>query len=221
MEDARRLGSLGEAIRTRRRELGWSQEELAERISGEGEVCRQSDVSRLERGKVGLPRRARLDRIAAALGLSVGELLAKSGWAGADLAFTSTRLPGATLPEESPVREGEWSLPRPVRNEERLVSTKRLRAAMEQAASTRRRTDDVLAQSAANLAMAGWRPSVRDALPETVVERDQGWVRTRGTAFAENEQVSRGQTGYLIGEGRDEEQGSGNSPASPTGTARS
>ena len=76
--------SLGEAIRTRRQELGWSQEELAERI---GDGVRQADVSRLERGRVVLPRRQRMERIAAALGLSLGELLARSGWAGAGAAF--------------------------------------------------------------------------------------------------------------------------------------
>src|SRR5688572_24178143 len=74
-------GTLGGAIRRRRAELGWTQEQLAARISAEGEYVRQSEVSRLERDRVGLPRRARLERIAAALGLSLGELLARSGWA--------------------------------------------------------------------------------------------------------------------------------------------
>jgi transcriptional regulator with XRE-family HTH domain len=79
--------SLGSTIRARRGELGLTQEELAERISADGEYLRQSDVSRLERGAVELPRRARLERIAAALGLSTGELLARSGWAKADAYF--------------------------------------------------------------------------------------------------------------------------------------
>ena len=87
--------TLGAAIRDRRAELGWTQEDLAVRangIAGEGEPdyrewMRQSDVSRLERGKVGLPRRQRLERIAAALGLPLGELLARSGWSGAAAAF--------------------------------------------------------------------------------------------------------------------------------------
>ena len=77
-------GGLGAVIRARRIELGLTQEELAARIGGEGEYVRQSDVSRLERGRVGLPRRARLERIAAALGLPAGEVLARSGWAGAE-----------------------------------------------------------------------------------------------------------------------------------------
>ena len=80
-------GTLGGTIRRRRLELGWTQEQLAARISAEGEWLNQSDVSRLERGRVGLPRRARLERIAAALGLPLGDLLAHSGWAGADRAF--------------------------------------------------------------------------------------------------------------------------------------
>ncbi len=69
--------SLGEAIRLRRLELGMSQEELAERI---GADVRQSDVSRLERGKILFPRLERLNQIAAALGMSIGTLLIESGW---------------------------------------------------------------------------------------------------------------------------------------------
>jgi transcriptional regulator with XRE-family HTH domain len=69
--------SLGEAIRLRRLELGMSQEELAERI---GPDVRQSDVSRLERGKILFPRLERLNQIAAALGVSIGALLIEAGW---------------------------------------------------------------------------------------------------------------------------------------------
>ena len=69
--------SLGEAIRLRRLELRMSQEELAERI---GPDVRQSDVSRLERGKIVFPRLERLNQIAAALGMSIGTLLIESGW---------------------------------------------------------------------------------------------------------------------------------------------
>ena len=68
--------SLGEAIRQRRVELGMSQEELAERI---GLDVRQSDVSRLERGKVLFPRHERLNQIADALGVSMGALLVEAG----------------------------------------------------------------------------------------------------------------------------------------------
>jgi transcriptional regulator with XRE-family HTH domain len=69
--------SLGEAIRLRRLDLGMSQEELAERI---GPDVRQSDVSRLERGKVLFPRLERLNQIASALGISIGALLLEAGW---------------------------------------------------------------------------------------------------------------------------------------------
>lgn len=69
--------SLGEAIRLRRLDLGMSQEELAERI---GPDVRQSDVSRLERGKIVFPRLERLNQIASALGISTGALLVEAGW---------------------------------------------------------------------------------------------------------------------------------------------
>jgi transcriptional regulator with XRE-family HTH domain len=80
---------LGATIRDRRRELGWSQEELAERVRETGGRMRQSDVSRLEQGRVVLPHADRLGGIAAALGLPVGELLARSGWTGAESAFAA------------------------------------------------------------------------------------------------------------------------------------
>jgi len=69
--------TLGDAIRLRRLDLGMSQEELAERI---GPDVRQSDVSRLERGKILFPRLERLNQIAAALGMSIGALLIEAGW---------------------------------------------------------------------------------------------------------------------------------------------
>jgi len=90
MDEPTRYRTLGETIRARRVDLGWTQEEPAVRITGKGDVCHQSDVSRLEHGRVGLPRRARLERIAAALDLAVGDLLARSGWAGAGAAFQAT-----------------------------------------------------------------------------------------------------------------------------------
>lgn len=69
--------SLGEAIRLRRLELSLSQEELGERI---GPDVRQSDVSRLERGRILFPRLERLNQIADALELSLGALLIEAGW---------------------------------------------------------------------------------------------------------------------------------------------
>jgi transcriptional regulator with XRE-family HTH domain len=75
--------SLGAMVRRRRLELGLTQEDLAERI---GDGTRQAEISRLEHDRIGLPRRTRLERIAGALDLSLGDLLAGSGWAGADTA---------------------------------------------------------------------------------------------------------------------------------------
>lgn len=79
------LPSLGETLRSRRIELGLSQERLAELISTEDELVTQADISRLETGRIKLPRCERLLRLASALGLMPGELLARSGWAGANV----------------------------------------------------------------------------------------------------------------------------------------
>jgi transcriptional regulator with XRE-family HTH domain len=84
--------TLGQVIRSRRIALALTQEELAERI---GDGVRQAEISRLERDRVTLPRRRRLERIAAALDLSLGELLATAGWSGADGAFQSPALSAA------------------------------------------------------------------------------------------------------------------------------
>jgi transcriptional regulator with XRE-family HTH domain len=82
---AMRTCSLGATIKARRIEFGWSQAELAERVATHGDwTFRQCDVSRLERGMVTLPRRERLIHIAAVLEFPVGELLIRSGWAGAE-----------------------------------------------------------------------------------------------------------------------------------------
>jgi transcriptional regulator with XRE-family HTH domain len=86
--------SLGTLVRQRRLALGLSQEDLAARVSDDRDAVRQSDISRLELGKVGLPRRARLLRLAAALDLAPGDLLARSGWARVDPAPS---VPTATI----------------------------------------------------------------------------------------------------------------------------
>jgi transcriptional regulator with XRE-family HTH domain len=69
--------SLGTFIRERRQDLGLTQEQLADRIGGS---IRQAEVSRLEGGRIALPRRSRLEAIAAALEVSLGELLLRTGW---------------------------------------------------------------------------------------------------------------------------------------------
>lgn len=79
------LPELGETLRARRIELGLSQERLAEMISSDDEMVTQADISRLETGRVKLPRYERLLRLSRALGLLPGDLLARSGWAGASV----------------------------------------------------------------------------------------------------------------------------------------
>jgi transcriptional regulator with XRE-family HTH domain len=69
--------SLGAFVRERRHDLGLTQEQLAERI---GETVRQAEISRLEQGRISLPRRDRMEHLAAALEVSLGELLVRSGW---------------------------------------------------------------------------------------------------------------------------------------------
>jgi transcriptional regulator with XRE-family HTH domain len=100
--------ALGEVIRARRIELGWTQEELAERVSADCEYVRQSEISRIENGRIALPRRERLERLAQVLALPLGELLARSGWAGAETQF------GPSAIEADAVRttDGKWNGPR-------------------------------------------------------------------------------------------------------------
>ncbi len=78
--------TLGQFIRERRIDLGLTQEQLAERV---GENVRQSEISRLEQDKVGLPRRQRLEAIAAALGVSIGDVMVTTGWIGAEHVSTA------------------------------------------------------------------------------------------------------------------------------------
>jgi transcriptional regulator with XRE-family HTH domain len=130
--------TLGSLIRSRRIELGLTQEELAERV---GDSVRQAEISRLERDCVGLPRRARLERIAAALKLKLGELLARSGWAGVDSTFQAQSMPAPGIdvtPDQHSVSRHE--IPRS------HISTD-LVCAIEQARETTKRTESLLALS--------------------------------------------------------------------------
>ena len=68
---------MGAYIRERRQHLCLSQEELAERVGGAYGQC---DISRLERGHIGLPRLSTIVKLAAALEVSVGDLLIAAGW---------------------------------------------------------------------------------------------------------------------------------------------
>lgn len=69
--------NLAAAIRRRRIELGLNQTQLAERT---GPEIQQSDISRLERGLVSLPRPEFLKRLAAALDTTVLELFSSAEW---------------------------------------------------------------------------------------------------------------------------------------------
>jgi transcriptional regulator with XRE-family HTH domain len=150
MDEQHDRQTLGETIKARRRELGWSQEELARRMIGHGDLTfRQSDVSRLERGKVGLPHRERVEHLAAVLGLSLGEILARSGWSGwRDRSAEATAPADAEVPADAPVVEldtrdpGEWTS-----WEEPARGTARLREALAQSRRTIARSAHVLKQA--------------------------------------------------------------------------
>jgi transcriptional regulator with XRE-family HTH domain len=71
------VNGLGNYVRERRVDLGLTQEELAARI---GDTATQAEISRLERGTIAFPRRRRLEALAAALEVTLGMLLVKSGW---------------------------------------------------------------------------------------------------------------------------------------------
>ncbi|MDQ3654733.1 MAG: helix-turn-helix domain-containing protein, partial [Chloroflexota bacterium] len=69
--------TLGQFIRGTRLAMGLTQEELANRV---GAGVRQSDISRLEKDMIEFPRRERLEAIAAALDVTLGDLLIATGW---------------------------------------------------------------------------------------------------------------------------------------------
>jgi len=67
--------SLGAIVRNRRRDLGLTQEDLAERVSTDTEPVYQADVSRIETGRIAMPRLGRLLRLAGALQMPIEDLL--------------------------------------------------------------------------------------------------------------------------------------------------
>jgi transcriptional regulator with XRE-family HTH domain len=69
--------TLGQFIRANRLALGLTQEQLAERL---GDNVRQSHISQLEQDVVKFPRRERLEAIAEALNVTLGDLLISTGW---------------------------------------------------------------------------------------------------------------------------------------------
>jgi transcriptional regulator with XRE-family HTH domain len=126
---------LGNFVRERRQELGLTQEQLAERI---GETVRQAEISRLENNRISLPRRERLTAIAAALEVSLGELLVKTGWMedAADLnaleAAAVLEVPGAVA-----------ALPDP----DAAAELESVKAALDEALAMLTRTSDALEQT--------------------------------------------------------------------------
>jgi transcriptional regulator with XRE-family HTH domain len=149
--------TLGQVIRTRRLSLGLTQEELAARI---GDGVRQAEVSRLECDRVTLPRRRRLERIAAALEIPLGQLLANAGWSGADGAFGAIasndedeEAPVSTVASEPVVVTApadDWS-----HRPRQSLGTDQLREALEQAQAILGRTEQLLQSSSALVAASG------------------------------------------------------------------
>jgi transcriptional regulator with XRE-family HTH domain len=169
--------TLGKAIKARRLELGWSQEELAQRMIDHGDVTfRQSDVSRLERGKVVLPHRERLEHLAAVLGLSLGEILARSGWSGwCDWSNEAIVLADAEVSADAPVvvldsrDPGGWT-----GWEEPARGHARLREALARSRRTIARSEQVLNQAKvlqANIEQPDPGRRTRDARSQTAGER--------------------------------------------------
>ena len=72
-ESARLAKRLGGNLSGRRKQLGWTQEMVAERVGVDAET-----ISRIERG-AHLPSLPTLDRLAVALQCSAGDLLSKEG----------------------------------------------------------------------------------------------------------------------------------------------
>lgn len=135
--------TLGDVIRNRRMELGWTQEELADHVADLGDPIRQSDISRLERNETALPRRARLECIAEALDLPLGELLERSGWSGALVVFEEQEHE-ITSTARGEVSGVDWSVaPYPVsrldRHDETADGYRRLQQALGQAYEHQRR----------------------------------------------------------------------------------
>ena len=115
------MPTLGKFIQRRRAELGLTQEQLAELVGG---GVRQAEISRLEHDRVTLPRRQRLEQLARALDVPLGELLARSGWVGAEV------IDATSATEDNPVEELL------ARNEELEVRAEELESTVDVLATT-------------------------------------------------------------------------------------
>ncbi len=105
--------TLGQLIRTRRQELEMTREQFAELL---GKGVRQSDVSRLEWGRVTQPRPERLRRIAVVLDIPMGTLLTLTSWAEPEpasrvVSFAEKRAEKAPLTQRSAVDQAIHYVP--------------------------------------------------------------------------------------------------------------
>jgi len=136
--------TLGRAIRQRRIEIGLTQEELAERI---GPGIRQSDISRLERDRIQLPRAQRLRALASALEMEPGELLSLSGWDGSAVPHPVTAF------DPEPEDEAWESIP--VQDVTREQESYRLTEVLRQSKVVQAKHTEVIARS--DRTAASWR----------------------------------------------------------------
>jgi transcriptional regulator with XRE-family HTH domain len=128
---------LGTFIRERRQDLGLTQEELAERI---GDTVRQAEVSRLENNRIAMPRRERLTAVAAALDVSLGELLVRTGWMDAAEGADLNALDAAAVLEAP---EAIAQVP----DTEAATELETIRVALDTALTMLARTSDALGQT--------------------------------------------------------------------------
>ncbi len=129
--------TLGTFIRERRQDLGLTQEQLAERV---GPSVRQSEISRLEHDGIALPRRSRLEEIAAALDVSIGDLLVTTGW-------MDEENRASLLPDPAPLEDAVDDF---LDHDPDMISAQSLATAMEKVTAAK----ELVAQTSAALEMA-------------------------------------------------------------------
>lgn len=123
-----------------------TQEQLAARV---GENVRQAEISRLERDRVSLPRRGRMERLASALEVSLGTLLLRTGWLDEEEGARD-----APVPIMHAATQFHAPFPKPVgsaateADESGNGGSALLNDALSRARQVTRRTEDVLRESA-------------------------------------------------------------------------
>lgn len=107
------MSSIGEAVRIRRAQLEFTQEDLADKMAELGDAnIRQSDISRIENGQVQLPRFERLHYLAVALDMSVADLLVEAGLATDEMLDPDVLADEHDAPAGWPVTEADRDLQR-------------------------------------------------------------------------------------------------------------